>query len=271
MSDTNIYDMADAWNNAANIFTAIKMNVTDTASQAGSLLMDLQVGGVSKFSVRKDGFVTGSTGAFSSFVDVSGQLTVVGNIVRWGSGGANGIITGDASNTLAQRNGTNAQAFRVYNTYTDGSNYERGTVQWNSNVFEVGSEAAGTGTARAIRLKAAGVNSLLLNTNALDRWSVTGAGHFIAQLDNTYDIGASGANRPRNIYAAGGVICNVAALGTTATANALVNIGAATTANAHILFAAGVAPTSPVDGQFWFDGTAFKARVGGVTKTFTLT
>lgn len=29
-------------------------------------------------------------------------------------------------------------------------------------------------------------------------------------------------------------------------------------------------PTTLVDGDFWFDGTDFKARVGGVTKTFTL-
>jgi hypothetical protein len=31
----------------------------------------------------------------------------------------------DAAGTLAQRNGTNAQAYRLYNTYTNASNYER--------------------------------------------------------------------------------------------------------------------------------------------------
>lgn len=51
----NIYDMADTWNDSGTTFTAIKMDVTDTASAAGSLLMDLQVGGTSQFSVRKDG------------------------------------------------------------------------------------------------------------------------------------------------------------------------------------------------------------------------
>lgn len=29
-------------------------------------------------------------------------------------------------------------------------------------------------------------------------------------------------------------------------------------------------PSSPTNGDFWFDGTNFKARIGGVTKTFTL-
>lgn len=51
----NIYDMADTWNAGATTFAAIKMNVTDTASAAASLLMDLQVGGTSKFRVFKNG------------------------------------------------------------------------------------------------------------------------------------------------------------------------------------------------------------------------
>lgn len=51
MSD--IFNMADTWNNGATTFTAIKMNVTDSASAAASLLMDLQIGGVPVFSVGK--------------------------------------------------------------------------------------------------------------------------------------------------------------------------------------------------------------------------
>ena len=41
----NIYDMVDTWNDGATTFTAIKMDVNDTASAAGSLLLDLKVGG----------------------------------------------------------------------------------------------------------------------------------------------------------------------------------------------------------------------------------
>ena len=55
MTTQNIFDMADTWNAGGTTFTAIKMNVTDTASAAGSLLMDLQIGGTSRFSVVKDG------------------------------------------------------------------------------------------------------------------------------------------------------------------------------------------------------------------------
>lgn len=147
-----IYDLADTWNAAGTTFTAIKMNVTDTASAAGSLLMDLQVGGASRFSVRKDGL--------ASFGGIA--LNVPGNIglslgtdlaaIRFGASG-DLFVARDAANTLAQRNGVNAQAFRVYNTFTDASNYERGFVRYVSNQLEVGHEAAGTGsTSREFKL-----------------------------------------------------------------------------------------------------------------------
>lgn len=46
--------MAVTWSDGA-LHTAIKMNVTDTSSNAASLLMDLQVAATSKFQVDKNG------------------------------------------------------------------------------------------------------------------------------------------------------------------------------------------------------------------------
>jgi hypothetical protein len=190
----NIYDLSDTWNAGATVFTAIKMNVTDTASAAGSLLMDLQVGGVSRFSVGKGGqlaVVNGTAAAPSiSFADEtntgmfravtnqigytiggvikarlgSADLSVVANhFIGW-SVDAGGFGTAidtrlyrDAANTLAQRNGVNAQAFNLYNTYTDASNYERGFMRWVSSNLEIGAEGAGTGNAnRKTRILASG-------------------------------------------------------------------------------------------------------------------
>jgi hypothetical protein len=51
---------------------------------------------------------------------------------------------------------------------------------------------------------------------------------------------------------------------------AIVHIGASTTAHSSLRIDSGTAPTSPNDGDLWFDGTDVKMRVGGVTKTFTL-
>ncbi len=57
-----IYDLSDTWNDAGTTFIAIKMNVTDTASAAGSKLIDLQVGGTTRFDVDKNGQVKISAG-----------------------------------------------------------------------------------------------------------------------------------------------------------------------------------------------------------------
>lgn len=61
-------------------------------------------------------------------------------------------LDSDAANTLALRNSTNAQAFNVYNTYTDASNYERGFLRWNANVFEISVEKGGTGSNRSMAI-----------------------------------------------------------------------------------------------------------------------
>ena len=64
----SLFDLAGTWNTTGTP-TALKLNVTDTASNAASLLMDLQLGGASRFSVSKAGVVgvpaggaNGSTG-----------------------------------------------------------------------------------------------------------------------------------------------------------------------------------------------------------------
>lgn len=115
------------------------------------------------------------------------------------SANADTIIVRDAANTLAQRNGTNAQAFRLYNTYTDASNYERLNIGWSGNILFMQTANAGTGTARGLAINAAGDN-LYLQTSTITRWRITTAGHLLAEADNAYDIGASGATRPRTGY-----------------------------------------------------------------------
>lgn len=46
-----------------------------------------------------------------------------------------------------------------------------------------------------------GAGRLGFGTNGGGRWEMNGSGHFLAALDNTYDIGAAAATRPRTIYA----------------------------------------------------------------------
>ena len=75
-----IYDLTDTWNNAGISFNGIKLNVTDTASAAGSKLVDIQISGVSKFTVGKTGnviatgIIESTTGGFK-FPDGTIQTT----------------------------------------------------------------------------------------------------------------------------------------------------------------------------------------------------
>jgi len=56
-ADSPVINASQTWNNGAVTFTGLKFNATDTASNAASLLMDLQVGTVSQFNVSKAGVV----------------------------------------------------------------------------------------------------------------------------------------------------------------------------------------------------------------------
>lgn len=54
-------------------------------------------------------------------------------------------------------------------------------------------------------------------------------------------------------------------------ANGITILGASTTTKASLRIPSGTAPTTPTNGDIWFDGTNLKMQIGGVTKTFTLT
>jgi hypothetical protein len=97
-------------------------------------------------------------------------------------------ITG-TSNIIEMLNGTNAQTFRIYNTFTDASNYERGFMRWSSNVLQIGAEAAGTGTLRKIAI--VGNNVGIGTTDPLWQFTVQSSGTAEAKIRTT---GTGGAN-----------------------------------------------------------------------------
>jgi len=77
------------------------------------------------------------------------------------------------------------------------------TDQAGSDTDIIGGPSTGTGAGGAINFWTSnpGASSATVNSG-LKRWLVSAAGHLFAGLDNTYDIGATAANRPRRVYAA---------------------------------------------------------------------
>lgn len=192
-----VMDLSQTWNNAAVEFTASRVNITDTASAAASILGDWQIGGNSRIRFGKNSLSVSGTDQSTTFLKMTHAGGSNANITYKGLNGATSRIytdgggtwlfdngsdlgglyisntTGtrvnstayfgwtnsnaysgtldlalyrDAADVLAQRRTTNAQTFRVYRSYTDGSNYSRWTVKWNTSTAILHAEGAGTGT-----------------------------------------------------------------------------------------------------------------------------
>lgn len=195
------------WNGSGITFAGLFFNFTDTISQGGSLLLQLQVGGVDRAWIRKDGklAINGSAvfGGTTSPTSSIGQVGA-GYIMANSTGAIGFTSTADASNSadtilwrggagiLQLKNSTNAQALQIFNSDAGGGNIERTLLGWSGGEFFFGTEAGGTGT---------GTRNIRIQTNGTTRFYFSGLqGHFLALADNTYDIGASGANRARNGY-----------------------------------------------------------------------
>lgn len=125
------------WNNAGVTFAAAVVNVTNTASAAASLLLDLQVGGTSQFAIRRSGQLD-VPGDWTINVPIGNSLIInAGSValasssaLRGGSAGSIGLSTDvtlrrDAADTLALRNSTTSQTFNVYDTQTSSTDYHR--------------------------------------------------------------------------------------------------------------------------------------------------
>ena len=180
----SLMDLSGTWNTSGTP-TLIKANVTDTASNASSLLMDLQTGGTSRFKVAKSGYIETTHQLLLGLGLGSSALINLGNGFYVLGGGNSALyvhssiplildaagdtrLFRDAANTLAQRNSTNAQTFRVYNTFTSATSFERGKLEWASNVFRIGTEKGNAGgSARAMEFQVDGTTRFGIKANGI--------------------------------------------------------------------------------------------------------
>jgi len=78
MANVFLYDLSDTWTTGGTAYDAIKMDVADNASAAGSDLLDLQVGSASKLRVRKDGQLFSAASVYGqAYRTTSGTIDVV--------------------------------------------------------------------------------------------------------------------------------------------------------------------------------------------------
>jgi hypothetical protein len=126
---TPLLNLSGTWNNSGLVGTGIKLNITDTASNANSLLIDLQTNSASVFKIDKLGIAT------SAGLKTTGSLSF-GSV-------SDLVLVRDAANTLAQRNGTNAQTFNIYSTYTSGTVFARLRIAAAASRSQIISESTG--------------------------------------------------------------------------------------------------------------------------------
>jgi hypothetical protein len=176
-----------AWSTSGTGF-----GVNAASGFAGNLL-DLQVNGTSQFRIASNGgaifpapsstFITlrgvdtnslginlTSAGEYYRFATSTGFFVQSGCAIGWSNGytdtGTYDVrLFRDAANTLAQRNGTNAQAFRIYNTYTSSTNYELGKLEWYGSEFRIGTEAASPGIVRSVGLYSGSTRYQIIGSN----------------------------------------------------------------------------------------------------------
>jgi hypothetical protein len=171
--------LTQTWTNAATTYTGLQVNVTDTASAAASLLIDLRADGLSKFRVKTQPSTGPNSGGFLWEADTSGGVfsingagnlvtlgaianhdislsndqvyvfrSAVGGGLRIGSAALSPRLHSDSDHTLAQRNGTAAQESRIYGTYTGPGNYRRLALKMDTaGVAQIVAEGGGAGAA----------------------------------------------------------------------------------------------------------------------------
>ena len=284
-------------------YTAAKVNVTETATaNAASLLLDLQLGGVSKFKVDKNGNLisTGTsitTAPNGTWGSPSALEIVSGGHIRWASRGrlystaADSIsildssatlaatLVVEANNTLALRNGAAAQTFNVYGTWTSITDYRRLSISCdNTTGLSKISSNKGSGTTT-------GTTNLMLEASTNRYLLITSDGRMVNRTLGTdiyYPEGNNFIISSRQVIGGstntgmGFQVFEGLTTGTLNVAFGLRSLGAATTANntvaigyqAGFLVAAGTSNT--VCDNSIFIGNETRAALSGETNQIVI-
>lgn len=284
------------WKNSNTVFTALKINITDTSSSSNSLLVDF----AGKSGIRKDGVFLASGGSSTvaslaalngnghgigidagaiSFLTNDGAGLRAGLLVskynvmlqntfslNWHATGApsnqNGAdlsIGREAANTLFQRNGTNAQRFNLYNTYTDASNYERGFLCWNTNYLQIGTEGLGTGSAKIMRFLFGSYVAAELNLNN----GSTDSNHVFLKINGNITSSIIATSAALRLGVASGGLVAIGGSGTSFATGYITVTNNRVAFNRYILGSGGATATISVDPRTDTDQAACHIKLKG--------
>lgn len=113
------------WNAGGVTFTGISLNITNTASAAASMLIDLQVGGVTQFNVTRGGAVT-ATGAIAAGTTLKTGGTTVGSLGAATAGLRNHVTDSNATLTAGIGAVVAGGGANVVPVFADGTNWRIG-------------------------------------------------------------------------------------------------------------------------------------------------
>jgi hypothetical protein len=233
--------------NTVSVAAFAKANAALAINANGSVYMtDLNVSASALFGITSASVGFSSSGFTGFYFSGAKRVQIGSSTVNVNSGGSFNFSSDsnattpdtslfrDAANTLASRNGTAGQTYRVYGTYTDASNYERINITANSTAAYIQTENAGTGLARPLYLGSNNATAVTIATSGnvgIGITTPTATLHVVGTANITSNLIVQGADVFQTIAGANtavGAGANTYLLATISGANTAVGTGANT-------------------------------------------
>lgn len=168
-------DLTQTWNAGGVTFTGIKLNVTNTASAAASMLIDLQRGGTSQFKVLYDGTTTATGTITGANLATTGATNA--NRFNANDSGVNRILLNNTVNFIDQT----SAGVHAWSSTTDATGSKDTSLsRISAGALGVGTGAAGS-TAGQIFATDFGKTA-----TTLDRWTSTDRSVYISGVLEQY-------------------------------------------------------------------------------------
>lgn len=213
---------APDWNAEMGTSGNMSMTAVALASAAGQMPYATGTNALAMLTIGSANKVLTSSGTAPQWSTQTGAigLTTTGDLPYASSATAMGRLAIGSTNAVLQVVGglpawvtaptipgllTHGLTGNVFTTSNAGTAAVYGTFVNTGGTFYVGADnSTGAGIAHSGGVNYAGVVhsdvALIYGAGSVYRWQINNSGHQLALTDNSYDIGASGATRPRSIY-----------------------------------------------------------------------